>query len=1065
MRKSSFATFLAAFVFFPLAATQLAAQSTSTIYGRVTDASGGAVPNAEVTITNVATNLVRVTSTSADGEYRVEFLPVGTYKVSATAGGFKKSIQSGIALAVNVPARADATLEIGGVNDSIKVEASSPLVNTSNAQIGRTVDNAEISQLPLVGRNVYSLLTLTPGVTSSQTSSTLGFPEQRTQINGGVDAAIGSVNYYLDGGTNMTGLRNTGNIAPNPDAVQEFRVITNSYSAEFGRFAGGVINILTKSGTNQYHGSLFEFLRNNNLNAANWGFSAPAPLRRNQFGGTFGGPIRKDKTFFFGSYGGLRQVTSQDLNSAVVPTALERAGNFASSRPVPTDPITRLPFANNQIPLTRFDPTALNILNKFISLPNAIGNVFRTTVPNPFRTDEFLIKVDHAITSRHLLTASYFETSGNTTLQTVTASALPWSLQQQNWRQHNANLSETFTINPNTVNQFWLTYTRNFGGRLNTPQTSLGDLGSRFNIQGPPQLPQITVTGYFTLGQSIGGPLAGTNFYSLRDMVSYNKGRHNLKFGGEIILNKDIQQTLLNNYGTFTFTGAKTSNALSDFLLGLPVTMNQDSPVTAYANYWSTGFFLQDDFRVNRRLTLNLGLRHELQTAPTDPQNREATFIAGVQSKVLPTAPLGLLVAGDPGVPRGIIGTPKLHFSPRLGIAYDPFGDGKTSIRAAAGLFWASVSGNQWNQTSNFQPFAVRQQFNNIESLTNPYGLFPGGVSPFPYTYNPSNPRFIAPTQLLGIAPDFRWTHAYQLNFSIQRQVTSDLAFTAAYVASMYRHLAFGVDLNYPVFNSTATTGNVNNRRPILPGVLGPVFSIQSGLTSNYHSLQVTAEKRFQHNFAVKSFYTRAKGIVGGIQEGASSNGLAEDFRNIGLDRARLDNDRKHVFVSSIIYNVDYFQQRALHAVLDGWQVSAIATFQSGQPFTVLAGTDVNLDGNNNDRANVSADPRLDPNRPRSAVTAMWFNTAAFTRPVIGTNGNSSRNILDGPGSKNVDLGIFRNFKIRERISLQARGELTNAFNIVNLNNPNSTLTSNLFGQIRSAAQMRQVQMGLRLTF
>ncbi|MFN0171479.1 MAG: TonB-dependent receptor domain-containing protein [Bryobacteraceae bacterium] len=977
-------------------ASTLFAQSTSSIAGRVLDESGAAVPAAQVAVINTGTNLRREVACGEAGDYKADFLPVGNYHVEVTSAGFKKFVQTGVVLTVNVPVRVDVTMTLGAVAESITVEGGVPLVETSNAQVGRSVSNAEIAQLPIVGRNIYTLLTLTPGVTSSANSSTLGFPEQRTMINGGVDAAIGSVNYFLDGGANMTGLRNTGNVAPNPDAVQEFRVITNSYSAEFGRFAGGVVNILTKSGTNQIHGSMFEFFRNAKLNAANWGFAAPAPLQRHQFGATVGGPIRKDRTFFFVSYGGLRQLLSQSFNAAVVPTALERTGDFLQSRVAPTDPLTRQPFPEGRIPATRFDPTARNILDKFIPLSNTSNGVYQANIPNPFNSNEILLKGDHNITNRHMLTLSYFLTPGTTTSQT--SGNLPWSLQQLNWRQHNANLSETFAVSPTTVNQFWMTFTRNFGGRLNLPQTSLGDLGSRFVIQGPKQLPQIAVTGFFTLGQNISGPVAGSNFYSVRDSVSHTRGRHTLKFGGELSLGKTIQQTLLNNYGVFNFTGTRAANALADFQLGLPVTMNQDSPVDAYNNFWTSGLFLQDDFRVNKRLTLNLGLRYELQTAPTDPQNRIAVFVPGRQSTVIPTAPLGLLVAGDPGVPRGGVATPKRHFSPRFGFAFDPFGDGKTSIRGAAGLFWGSISGNLWNQASNFQPFAVRQQFNAVGSLTDPYSLLPGGVSPFPYVYDPAKPRFIAPSQLLGIAPDFRWSHNYQFNFALQRQVTKDFAMTAGYVGTMYRHLTFGVDLNYPVFSSTATTANVNARRPLLPGILAAVGSLQSGMTSNYHSLQVTADKRFRNHFSVKSFYTLAKGLSGAVMEGGTSNALVQDFRNMALDYARLDNDRKHNFVTSVLYETQYFQDRALHALLDGWEVSAIITLQSGMPFTVTTGTDVNLDGNNNDRPNLVADPRLDPNRSRAAVTAAWFNTAAFIRGANGTTGTAGRNILDGPG-------------------------------------------------------------------
>lgn len=1048
-------------------ACSLGAQiTTTTLTGTVTDSTGAAVPNAQVTATNTGTSLARTVATNSQGEYRVEFLPVGSYQVEVNAPGFKKFVHSGVVLQINETARVDALLQIGGTNETVTVTSEAPLVNTDNAVVGRTVENAEIIDLPIVNRNVYTLLTLTPGVESSSNSIVLGYPEQRTMINGGVDGGAGSVNYYLDGGNNMTGLRNTGNIAPNPDAVQEFRVITNSYSAEYGRFAGGVINIITKSGTNQMHGSLFEFLRNDKLNANTWGsLLARPPLHRNQFGGSIGGPIRKDKTFFFGTYSGLRQITNQFFNSAVVPTALERAGNFSQSKPLPTDPQTKQPFPGGMIPMGRFDPTALNILNKFIPLANAPGNVLQATVPNPYNTDEYLAKVDHALTEKHELSLSYFETSGRTVTQP--SGNTPWSVEQFTWRQHNANASDTWSINPSTVNQFWLSYTRNFGGRLNLPQMSLGDLGSKFKVQDTPSLPQITVNGYFTLGQSIAGPVAGTNFYSVRDVLSYTRGRHTLKFGGEVELNKDVQQTLLNNYGVFSFTGTKTGNALSDFLLGLPVTMNQDAPVTALDNYWQTGLFVQDDWRVTTRLTLNLGLRYDLQTAPTDPFNREATFKLGMQSKLLPTAPLGLLVAGDPGVPRGIVPAQKRNFSPRLGMAWDPFGDGKTSIRAAGGIFYGSVSGNEWNSTSNFQPFAVRQQFNDVASLTDPYGHLPGGVSPFPYSYDPANPRFIYPASISGVAPDFVWPYTYQFNFSVQRQVTKDLSVTAAYVGSFAHRLPFGVDLNYPYYNSTATSTNVNNRRPIDTGVLSSIMSVESVMQASYNGLQITAEKRMGRHFGVKGFYTYSKSIDDVQLQNNTVTGGAQDFRNLAEERGRSDFDRRHNMVTSFIWQPDYFTGHSalLRGVLNGWMVSAIVSLRSGLPFTVTTGKDNNLDGTNNDRANLMGNPHLDPHRSRAAVTGMWFNTGAFGPNPIGTDGTSGRNILDGPGTHNVDLGIFRDFKIRERMKLQFRGEFTNALNLVNLSAPNSNLSSNLFGTIRTAGEMRQVQMGLRLVF
>jgi hypothetical protein len=1051
-----------------LLAVAAAAQTTTTLLGTVTDKTGAVVPGAQVVATNTGTNLTRTAQTSLQGEYRMEFMPIGDYTVEVTANGFRKSMQNGVILQINVSTRVDARLDVGQISESVEVTAAAAAVNTENAQIGRTVETTEITSLPIVGRNVYTLLSLTPGVSSNANSIVLGFPEQRTMINGGVDGGAGSVNYYLDGGNNMTGLRNTGNIAPNPDAVEEFRVVTNSYSAEYGRFAGGMINIITRSGTNTFHGSAFEFVRNDAFNAYDWGALSIAPLRRNQFGGSLGGPIRRDKTFFFGTYSGLRQNISQFLNSAVVPTALERSGNFSQSKTKPNDPLNgNAAFPGGVIPTSRFDAVAQNILNKYVPSANLTGNGWQGFVPNPYNTDEVLVKIDHSINDRHRLTGSYYTTAGTNTIQP--AGNLPWSTQSFNWRQQNINLSETASIGASMVNQFWTTYTRNFGGRLNLPGLSLHDFGSTFMPQGTPSLPQITVTGFFTLGQSIAGPNAGTNFYSVRDSLSYTKGRHTFRFGGELSLDKDIQQTLLNNYGVFSFSGGKTGNAFADFLTGLPVTMNQDAPITAMDNFWSYALFAQDDFRIHPRLTLNLGLRWDVQTPPTDPFDREATFKLGVQSQMLKGSniPTGLLVVGDNGVGRGIVSTQLAHFSPRIGLAWDPFGDGKTSVRAGAGVFYGSVSGNEWNSTSNYQPFAVREQFNNILSLTNPYGLLPGGQNPFPYSYNPASPQFIFPAAIYGMAPDFRWPYTYQLNLSVERQLGAGWTMSAGYVGSLGRRLPFAIDLNYPYYNSTATTGNVNNRRPIQPGVLSNIYSVESVMNTAYHSLQVTAEKRLGRRFTAKAFYVFSKALEDVQLDNSTVNGLAEDYRNLALDRGRSDNDRRHVAVGSLIWNIDYFRGNSavLKHILNGWEVSAIVTLQSGAPFSVTTGSDSNLDGNNNDRAMLIGNPLLDPNRGRDQTTAMWFNTAAFGKVSNGVDGTAARNLMDKPGSKNVDGGLFRTFKFTERLAVQLRGEFTNALNIVNLGGPTTTLSSTQFGQIRSAGSMRQVQLGARMTF
>jgi len=622
-----------------------------------------------------------------------------------------------------------------------------------------------------------------------------------------------------------------------------------------------------------------------------------------------------------------------------------------------------------------------------------------------------------------------------------------------------------------------MTYTRNFGGRLNLPATSLGDLGSAFTIQGTPSLPQITVSGFFTLTNAIGGPTAGTNFYSVRDVFSWTKGRHSLKLGGELSLNEDIQQTLLNNYGVFTFNNSVTKNALADFLIGIPSAITQDAPVTGYTNSWYTALFAQDDFKVHSRVTLNLGLRWDVQTAPTDPLNRVVNYVPSQKSIVNPTSTVGALFYGDPGVERGGIPTSFNHFSPRVVFAWDPAGDGKTSIRGAIGLFYGSLSGNEWNTMTNFQPFSTRLTFSNINakttstgvplgaSLSNPYNAFVGG-NPFPY-----KGTFVTGGGLFPVASDFKWPHSWQMNIGIQRQLTKDLTIGAAYVGTMSRDLPFARDINYPVLTPTATSAGANilSRRP--NPAFGAVSLLQSDQTADYRGLQITAAMRMRHHLTFNGFYTYSHTNDSAQLQNNTTQGGAQNFSNLGEDYGRADTDQHHVFSMSFNYQPDYYKgdNRVLRHLINGWSISPVVKLRSGLPFTITNGNvDANLDGNTNDRAQLIGDPHI-----ANPTAAQWFNTAAFVQNKIvtgvATDGNSPRNLLDGPGYRVVDLAISRDFRLTERFRLRFRAEGTNVFNMVNLGQPGNSVpsgaTSTTFGVISSAAAMRKLQFGLRLTF
>jgi len=1136
----------------------LSAQITSTtMYGQVIDATGAAVASAQVSVTNTGTNLSRTVQTNGEGEYRVELLPVGSYQVEVTAPGFKKTALSGVVLEVNVSARVDVMMQLGDVSQTVTVTERVPLINTTSPEIGRTIQPEEIENVPLVNRNVYQLLELTPGVQNSTFNPgqpnpviTLGYPEQRTFINGGVDGGAGSVSYYLDGGINMTGLRNTGNILPNPDAIQEYRVETNNYDAEYGKMSSGVITVLTKSGSNAFHGALFEYWRDSALNANNWNSTlATPPLRRNQFGGTFGGPIRKDKTFFFMSYQGLRQLSSFFFNGATVPTAAERTGDF-------TGVVKALPKQYTCGSLTvicpsLLDPVAQKLLNPtntavgFPTIP--VANVGATgwqgTAASPFNTDEFIIKLDHNLTSNQRLSGSYFYTTGTNAVPPLNATSgqpngnIPWAIQQFNWRQQNLNISHTWTANSNLVNQVWLGYTRNFGGRLNLPETALGDLGSEFTIQGPHSLPQITVTGFFTGASAIAGPVAGSNFYNVRDVVSYNHGRHSISFGADETLDKDIQQTLLNNYGVFGFNGTNIKDsasgktiavpALANFVMGLPTSLSQDAPVTGYTNSWSTGLFAQDNFRIFPSLTLNLGLRWDIQTPPTDPLNRGTSFQVGEQSTVIPNAPTGALFTGDPGVTRGIVPVRWHHVSPRIGLAWDPSGHGKTSVRAGAGVFYGSVSGNEWNTVTNFEPSAVRYSFTNLNqqvtgsglaavpmgaTLACPYnklvaknasgaplgstvicssgaGTGISGIDPFPFV----PPQFITPGgPFFGFAKNFQWPYSYQLNLSVQRQVTSNLSVSVAYVGTLSHDLPFSQDINSPATGAlapacaTSASGNITARRPIdNPGVatcatpgspFGTVLLTQSNQTASYHGLQTTVQMRMTRGVMLYGFYTFSHTFDSVQLDNNTTQGGAEDPTNLRLEHGPADFDIRHQFAASVVWQLNYYhgQNFLERALLNGWAVSSIINVHSGLPFTILNGKDANLTGSAVERAQlVPGENPLAVNR----TAAEWFNIAAFSQNPstlvngIAVDGNSSRNMLRGPTFKDADLAISRDFRLsrlREGMGLQLRADAYNVFNIVSLNPPSgngATVGSSTFGQITSASAMRQLQLGLRFTF
>jgi hypothetical protein len=1046
--------------------------TTGSIRGTVKDASGGVLPGVSVTAINVDTNFSRSEVTNERGEYSLQVLPPGTYRLEAELTGFKRFVQTGVEIELSRAARVDPVLEVGGATENVQVRADAPLVDTAHVALGRTVSQTEILNLPLVDRDVYALLDLTAGIDASDTTNAFGIPGQETLVNGSANTGAGSVNYSLDGGANMSGLRQTGNIVPNPDAVREFRVQTNSYSAEHGRFGGAVVDVITKSGTNALTGSLFEFFRDDSMNSERWTIGE-ANLRRelferNNFGGSLGGPLFRDRTFFFATYNGIRQTTAAYEAGATVPSALERQGNFSQSFDdgdliTLTDPLTGRPFPGNRVPADRFDPVAVRILNDWIPLPNLPGNGYEVEVPIPLERNEFSLKLDHNLTTHHRLSGSYFLARGSD--HDPLGGDLPWNDRIFNWNQHNVNVSDLWTLGASTVNELHATFLHNIGGRVNTPETSLADYGSAFVMQGPPALPLIDVSGYFQLDTPIAGTRAGGNTFQIRDVLSLEKGKHSLRLGGAFFRESLAQFTTLDNYGEFQFEGDFTGDGFADFLLGLPARIDQDAPIDKYDVSTYLSAYMQDDYRVHPRFTLNLGVRYDLQFPLKDPDNRKLTFVPGLQSTVVPEAFPGMLFPGDEGpdgkIPDTIAPPDYNNIAPRVGFAWDVAGDGRTAVRGAAGVFYGTIGGNQWNATADNQPFAIRQDW-RTGTLSDPYSGF--DTAPFPYVYDPGNIRFILPASIGGIALDYDLPYTYQFNLALQRQLTADLSATVAYVGARGRNLPFNLNLNYP----TRGTGSIENRRPFLPRILGNIQILDTFLTNQYDGMQLTVDKRFSHNFLANAAYTFGKSLEdANLQDDIGQP--VQNFNDIQADRGRTSNDRRHQFKASLVWTTNYFSggSRLARAILDGWTVSGIIKLRSGRPLTITAGRDANGDGTNNDRADLvpGANPTLDPDRPREEVIVRWFNTGAFAEPANLTDGNSPRNFIDGPGSKVIDIGIYRDFPLGGGRKLQLRMEATNAFNFVNLDDPTTNVRSGGFGEIDEAGPMRRIQLGARFSF
>ena len=1079
-------TFLAVLVAFPgVLGMRAAGQGTASISGTAVDASQAAVAGGRVTLVNADTGLTRTADTSDQGFFIFTDLTPGNYALKAEKQGFKGWEQKAIVLAVGQSLTVNPRFAVGEATEQVEVTEAPPLIITSSSNISQVVDSSQIEELPLNGRNALQLVSLVPGVVSTGAAGQFGATQLTFSSSGGRDI---DTNFNLDGGININAFYGIANEYPNPDALQEFAVTSRNYSAKGGRGSTDV-SAVTRSGTNHLHGSAYEFLRNTSLDARPY-FSNPdsaiPAFHRNQFGASVGGPILRDKLFYFLSYQGTQQSGGPGLQVYTTVPLAERTGDFRDQKSAIIDPRTGQPFPGNIIPADRITAQATAFYQKFLPAPNQGTNFYQFPNVGTSAQHQGVLKIDYQLTPKDLLTGRYYiddvpqvgyGNGSGAALSTSWLSDLPTRFQ-------NTTLGEVHTFSPRLLNDFRFSYVRSAFGlfpRINFSLAGLGygvNTGNAFSKYGLSPDSQISVGGAFSAypGAPTRDIIPTTH---IADNVSWVKGNHSVNAGIEIYKNRINENQNFFTGGALDFNGQFSGVGASDFLLGLFDSYTQIGGLSSRLHQVLPAAYVQDDIKLAHHLTVSAGVRWDVATGYNSEQNQLLHFAPGQQSRVFPLATPGLLFPGDPGVPKNVTGTRWNDIAPRLGVAWDVRGDGRTAVRAGFGTFFVPLTrGITFNRLTLIQPFTLQVQINGGDAQ-NIFGGAPyNGVNPFPRPTgnNPAQLKLLpfVPTAGESSLPTNMKTEAsYEWSLSLQQALWRQGVLEADYVGSSSSHLTTSAESNPAVYIPGSTNGMANStssntqQRRLAPQI-GSVNSILNVLSSNYNSLQLTFSQRFAHGTSVRSSYTWSKALGVGGAETEGSNGPRDPF-NYRLDYGPLGFDITHLWVSSVIWQpFDRFHFSPLvHQVAAGWQLSGIINVQSGSPLTIYSGQDNSLVGIGSDTADVV--PGISPraqNSGKSQQFQHWFNTAAFKYNAVGTFGTSSIGSLRNPGYVNFDLNAQKNFKFYERYGAEFRSSFYNAFNHANLNGPcNYVSCGNVFGQISSTSNPRVIEFGLRLTY